>query len=148
MSSAAGSPRAAEQPQASELLGTAPTDVPDARVPAQRVRGISRSRPDAGAVEGISARLRESVGALPIARVAELTGFHPEAVRRYLSGARPPLWFVRTFCGVMNVNAHWLLCGEGEARSTSERLAALATVPTERLARAIAERVRAATPAA
>lgn len=59
------------------------------------------------------ARLQEASEGYSYREVADLTGIHPETVRRYLTKGRPPAYFVAAFCSAMQVSPAWLVFGTG-----------------------------------
>lgn len=64
-----------------------------------------------GSVEMIQDRIREASQQSSNARIARLTGFNCETVRRYLGSGTPSLAFVLKVCEVWNLRADWLLFG-------------------------------------
>lgn len=75
--------------------------------------------------ETLTDRLRLVVGQRSNRRVAELTGTHPETVRRYLQGQSPSVEFIARLGGVLGINADWILTGVGPMRKAENREAAL-----------------------
>lgn len=45
--------------------------------------------------------------------LSELTGTHPETVRRYMTGSTPSVDFVVSLCTALDVSPDWLLFGSG-----------------------------------
>jgi len=75
--------------------------------------------------ESLTDRLRLVVGQRSNRRVAELTGTHPETVRRYLQGQSPSVEFIARLGGVLGINADWILTGVGPMRKAENRESAL-----------------------
>ena len=61
-------------------------------------------------------RLREVAGDRTYRAVGDLTGHHPETVRRYMQGQAPSVEFLAAVCAALGVSADWLLTGRGPAR--------------------------------
>lgn len=66
----------------------------------------------------LHARLAQAVGDRTYRAVSELTGAHPETVRRYLQGGPPSAEFLAALCAALEINGHWLLLGHGPMRRT------------------------------
>lgn len=73
----------------------------------------------------LHARLSAVVGDRTYRRVGELTGTHPETVRRYLQGQAPSAEFLVGICRSLGVNGNWLLTGQGPRRVDEIRADAL-----------------------
>lgn len=58
-------------------------------------------------------RLADAVGKRTYRRIGELTGTHPETVRRYMQGQAPSAEFLAGICSVLGLNGSWLLTGHG-----------------------------------
>ncbi len=58
-------------------------------------------------------RLAEAAGARTYRRLGELTGTHPETVRRYMQGQAPSAEFLSGVCRALGLNGSWLLTGQG-----------------------------------
>lgn len=54
------------------------------------------------------------------AELARLTGFHPEAIRRYRQGRTPPASFVAAVCHVLQISPSWMLLGRQESASNRQ----------------------------
>lgn len=79
-------------------------------------------------------RIRTVVGSMTFRALAEATKQHPETVRRYLHGQAPSAEFLSALCFKFDVNAQWLLTGQGPVRHTETRADALREAnPTELL---------------
>lgn len=72
----------------------------------------------------LHARLRLVCAGASNARIGRLTGTHPEAVRRYMSGDTPSAPFVTALCRATRLSADWLLCGRGRPLAAAPTLAA------------------------
>ncbi|MBX3385387.1 MAG: hypothetical protein KF768_02325 [Phycisphaeraceae bacterium] len=90
----------------------------------------------------ISDRLALAFEGVPTPRLAKLTGFNHETVRRYLSGQNPPLRFVMSVCERFDLNPNWVLLGEGLAWNSSLEMADLSMVPTREVGEEIAARLK------
>lgn len=73
----------------------------------------ARTGADAAALAALRDRLREVLKELTCREVGEMTGVHPESVRRYLQGRAPNADFLLSLCSAMGLNGHWLLTGQG-----------------------------------
>lgn len=63
---------------------------------------------------GFGNRLKLAMGEHSIADFARLIGWHPETVRRYLTGeTRPPAVFLAKLCDRLPLSPDWLLMGRG-----------------------------------
>lgn len=66
--------------------------------------------------------------------IGQMTGQHPETVRRYMQGSSPSVEFLSQFCAEFGVNANWLLTGRGVKRMEEAKDEALRTAnPSELL---------------
>ncbi|MEL6739320.1 MAG: hypothetical protein AAFP26_01545 [Planctomycetota bacterium] len=70
-------------------------------------------------------RLHLIAGAHSYRRIGDLTGTHPETVRRYMQGKAPSAAFLCSMCEVFDISAEWLLAGRGPARRRDMHSAAL-----------------------
>ncbi len=70
-------------------------------------------------------RLSSVAGARTYRALGELTGTHPETVRRYMQGQSPAVDFLAALCHSMAINADWLLTGRGPMFASDLRSAAL-----------------------
>jgi len=61
----------------------------------------------------IQKRFAQAMGDRSNAEVSRLTGFHPEAIRRYRLGRTPPASLLAAMCDKLGVSAEWLLLGRG-----------------------------------
>ena len=86
-------------------------------------------------------RLREAIGDRTNRHVSELTGTHPETVRRYLNGQSPSVEFLGRLCGALRLNGEWLLTGRGPMRADEVRTEALRTADASDLLTALANTV-------
>ncbi len=68
-------------------------------------------------------RLRLVVGNRSNREVGEITGCHPETVRRYLTGQAPSVEFVRLLSEKTNTDAGWLVSGRAQPVDPSKLLA-------------------------
>ncbi len=58
-------------------------------------------------------RLSDAAGKRTYRRLGELTGTHPETVRRYMQGQAPSAEFLAGICHALGLNGSWLLTGHG-----------------------------------
>lgn len=67
--------------------------------------------------------------------LGDATQQHPETVRRYMQGQSPSVEFLSALCFRFDINAQWLLTGQGPVRHTEARAHALREAnPAELLA--------------
>ncbi|CAG0956104.1 hypothetical protein PHYC_00473 [Phycisphaerales bacterium] len=66
-------------------------------------------------------RLRAAMGRRTNREIGEMTGTHPETVRRYLHGHPPRVEFLAAFCEGLQINGDWLLTGRGRMHRTEIR---------------------------
>jgi len=85
----------------------------------------------------LHARLTAVVGERTYRRVGELTGTHPETVRRYMQGQAPSAEFLVGVCRALGVNGNWLLTGQGPRRVDEIRAEALGQADAGELLTAI-----------
>lgn len=90
------------------------------------------------AVSPLHERILAAVGDRTYRRVGELTGTHPETVRRYLQGQSPSVDFVMALCGALSISGQWLLTGEGPMRAADAKQHALQNANPGELLSAIA----------
>ncbi len=64
---------------------------------------------------GLCSRLGEVFDGLKYRQIADITGFHPETVRRYMTDGKCSTAFVSRVAELMDVNGDWLLTGRGQA---------------------------------
>ncbi|MBL8962597.1 MAG: helix-turn-helix transcriptional regulator [Phycisphaeraceae bacterium] len=84
-------------------------------------------------------RLLTAVGSRTYRHVGELTGTHPETVRRYLQGQAPSVEFVAALSKALNINADWILTGRGPMKCEELKAHALATADTSELLTAMSD---------
>ena len=56
-------------------------------------------------------RMKQSAGHLTFREIGDLTGVHPETVRRYMTHGRPTAFFVASVCKVLGLPLDWLMFG-------------------------------------
>lgn len=61
-------------------------------------------------------RMRSVAGTRTFRHLSELTGTHPETVRRYMSGQPPSTEYLSALCHALNINGDWMLTGRGPMR--------------------------------
>ncbi len=110
-------------------LQRAEEDVREARSPQATARTISN-------------RLRRAGGTIPVSRIAAMTGFNAETVRRYMRTNAASVWFLHSFCRVMDVNMRWLLMGEGPMRTATARRDAIEAMSDREIGKRFGERLR------
>ncbi len=86
-------------------------------------------------------RLLAAVGNRTYRHIGELTGTHPETVRRYLSGQSPSVEFIAAVSTALNINADWLISGRGPMKCEELKAHALATADTSELLHAMSETI-------
>lgn len=91
--------------------------------------------------EALRQRLERCAGHLTFRAIAELTGHHPETVRRYMRGQRPSVPFVVRLCRQLDISPHWLLTGEGEMKRNESPERVIAEMTTPELFEAIASTI-------
>lgn len=74
---------------------------------------VLEPKADDAALAALRDRLREVLKDLTCREAGEMTGVHPESVRRYLQGRAPNADFLLSLCMAMGLNGHWLLTGQG-----------------------------------
>lgn len=67
-------------------------------------------------------RLLQIVGHLTFAQLGEITGSHPETVRRFMRGQTPKPEFLAALCTELGVNGDWLLAGRGQVQAARPRI--------------------------
>lgn len=77
--------------------------------------------------------------------VAQLTDQNAETVRRYLNGASPSIEFLEALCKRLDLNAHWLLTGQGVPNNSETRSHALKEANPSELLSAVAMALEALT---
>ncbi|MEM1165736.1 MAG: hypothetical protein AAGI30_05530 [Planctomycetota bacterium] len=66
-----------------------------------------------GNPEDVAQRLRSAIGPLSFVQIGRRTGFHPETVRRHLSGRGLSVEFLAVACREFGIDADWALLGRG-----------------------------------
>lgn len=84
-------------------------------------------------------RILAAVGNRTYRHVGELTGTHPETVRRYLQGQSPSAEFIAALSTALNINADWILTGRGPMKCEELKAHALATADGSELLQAMSE---------
>ncbi len=90
-------------------------------------------------------RLSAAVGKRTYRSLSDLTGVHPETVRRYMQGQAPSVEFVSAVCHALKLNGDWVLTGKGPMRRDEVRREALRAADPSELLAAIAESLEALT---
>lgn len=88
--------------------------------------------------DGLHERLEAAVGKRSYRVIGEMTDQHPETVRRYLQGQHPSVEFVSALCTELDLNANWLLTGQGTMRASEVRGHALHDADPRELLAAVA----------
>ncbi len=70
-------------------------------------------------------RLVAAAGSITYRALGELTGVHPENVRRYMQGQAPSAEFLASFCHQLGINGEWMLTGRGPMKAVEVRADAL-----------------------
>jgi transcriptional regulator with XRE-family HTH domain len=83
-------------------------------------------------------RISEAVGERTYRAVADLTGTHPETVRRYLQGQSPSVEFLEALCSKLALSGEWLLTGRGPMYAGEVRQHALKQAAAPELLTAMA----------
>ena len=83
-------------------------------------------------------RLLAAAGDRTYRRMGDLTGTHPETVRRYLQGQSPSVEFISAICSALEINGQWLLTGEGPMKAADAKHHALRHADPGELLSAIA----------
>jgi hypothetical protein len=84
-------------------------------------------------------RIFAVVGDRTYRSVGDLTGHVPETVRRYMNGAAPSVEFLSALCQAFDLNAHWLLTGQGPMRASEQTRHALKEANPGELLAAVAD---------
>jgi transcriptional regulator with XRE-family HTH domain len=74
---------------------------------------MSISSIEAGAYSPLHERMKAIAGTRTFRHLSELTGTHPETVRRYMSGQPPSSEYLAALCHALNINGDWMLTGRG-----------------------------------
>ncbi len=83
-------------------------------------------------------RLRAVAGHRSYREIGEMTGTHPETVRRYMLGQAPSVEFLSAFSAALQVNGEWLLTGRGPTQRGDIRAHALREANPSELLSAVA----------
>ncbi len=86
-------------------------------------------------------RLLAAVGDRTYRLIGEMTGTHPETVRRYLQGQAPSVEFVASLSSALGISADWLLTGRGPMKSDELKAHALAQADPGDLLRAMSRNI-------
>ncbi len=84
-------------------------------------------------------RLMLVVGTRTYRALGDLTGIHPETVRRYMQGQAPSIEFVSRLCASMRLNPEWMLLGKGPQKAADLRVETLRGADPSELLAAIAK---------
>ena len=85
------------------------------------------------ATSGLHERMQMLLGEMTYKSVADLTGTNQETVRRYMQGQTPSVEFLAALCRRLDLNAHWLLTGDGTMRVGDGRRTGSGETPGEML---------------
>lgn len=83
-------------------------------------------------------RLVAAAGSITYRALGELTGVHPENVRRYMQGQAPSAEFLAAFCQQLGINGEWMLTGRGPMKALEVRADALTKANPSELLGALA----------
>jgi hypothetical protein len=83
-------------------------------------------------------RLVAAAGSITYRALGELTGVHPENVRRYMQGQAPSAEFLSAFCQQLGINGEWMLTGRGPMKAVEVRADALTRANPSELLGALA----------
>ena len=72
-------------------------------------------------VSTLHERLLQAAGDRTYRALGDLTGQHPETVRRYMQGQAPSVEFLAALCTGLGLSADWLLTGRGPAKVADAR---------------------------
>ena len=84
-------------------------------------------------------RLVLAIGDRSYRSVGELTGIHPENIRRYMKGQTPSVEFVASLCDALGISPEWMLSGRGPMRAEDVKGHALRQANPAELLTAMAE---------
>jgi transcriptional regulator with XRE-family HTH domain len=70
-------------------------------------------------------RLIAAVDGRSYREIGDLTGVHPETVRRYMQGQAPSVDFLTNLCRALGLSGTWLLTGDGVMHVSETKRAAL-----------------------
>ncbi len=91
-----------------------------------------------GNENGLHERLEAAVDGRSYRQLSDITGIHPETVRRYMQGQAPSAEFLAGLCSSLGLSAEWLLLGHGPMLSDEIRGHALGEASAADLLTAIA----------
>lgn len=86
-------------------------------------------------------RLSAAAGNRSYRHLSDLTGIHPETVRRYMQGHAPSADFLATMCRGLGINGDWLLTGRGPMKNADLRSQALQEADASELLNAMANTI-------
>lgn len=84
-------------------------------------------------------RLTRAAGERTYKQIGELTGTHPETVRRYMQGHAPSCEFLAAFASALGLSGSWLLTGMEPMRNDDVRTEALRDAHIAELLHAMGE---------
>lgn len=91
--------------------------------------------------QGLHDRLRVAAGERTYRQLGKLTGTHPESVRRYMQGQTPSVEYLSSLCSALEINASWLLTGQGPLHVHEVQPHALRAAEAPDLLRALSDNV-------
>ena len=94
-------------------------------------------------MSGLHERLESATKGRTYRALGDATGIHPETVRRYMQGQAPSVEFVTALCAALELNAQWLLTGEGPMHAHEARRHALREADPGELLGAVASTLEA-----
>ncbi|MDX9910363.1 MAG: hypothetical protein RBS39_00885 [Phycisphaerales bacterium] len=83
-------------------------------------------------------RLLSATGGRTYKHLADLTGTHPETVRRYMQGQSMSVEFITGLCQALQLNPQWVLTGHGPMHLDDVKSHALKTADPSELLAAVA----------
>jgi len=86
----------------------------------------------------LHARLISAAGERTCRELGELTGVHPETVRRYMNGQSPSVEFLTGLCAALGLSGTWMLTGHGPMHAADAKRAALGEAEAPELMSAMA----------
>jgi hypothetical protein len=86
---------------------------------------MSVSNTDDGSQSALHQRIVAVAGDRTFRHLGELTGIHPETVRRYMTGQAPSTEFLTGLCRGLGINGDWMLTGRGPMRVADVQMHAL-----------------------
>ncbi len=66
---------------------------------------------------GLTERLGKAADGFNFRQISDMTGGHPENVRRYMGNGRAPVHFISEVARAFQVSPKWLLLGDGPMRA-------------------------------